>query len=69
MTQIAAKIGITRHPSVLTWALLADRLIYLLCETLGRTTNPVVIVAMIAVALLGRFRHGERQFVFPPHID
>lgn len=69
MTQFAEILGAMRRPGLLTFALLADRIIYLTCETLGRTTNPVMIATIIAANLIAIFRRGDHQFVLPPSVD
>jgi hypothetical protein len=64
MALLADKLDAIRLPGLLTFALLADRTIYLICETLGRTTNPVMIATIIATNLLANFRRGEHQSCF-----
>jgi hypothetical protein len=73
MTRIVAKLDAQQLPTsvvnaMVVHALMIDRLLYLAVEIVGRSTNPVIIMMLVAMHLFQR-DEGDGHLIFCPHFD
>ncbi len=69
MTMFIASHNRLTQPRLVATALIADRLAMIACQTLGRTTSPLLLGIMLAIGLVNWRRHGEATIPSLPHFD
>ena len=69
MTRLIARTNVPRRPRLVSLALLVDRCLYLACELLGRTTNPLLLGTLLAGAIYNQLAGRSVSIPLLPHLD
>jgi hypothetical protein len=69
MTMFVANHESLKQPRLVAAAMMADRIAMIACQTIGRTTNPLLLGIMLASGLVSWLRHGEAIIPSLPDFD